>query len=91
MRCSRSREARRLRAAADSLDTGRLRAYDFALDLPAGRRDLEARIAPSGPNEVTAIVRDFTDQRAAEAEVRARERGSSRQPTRTSPAGARPA
>ena len=59
-----------LRAAADALDTGRLRAYDFALDLPGGRRELEARVAPSGPNEVTAIVRDFTDVRAVEAEVR---------------------
>ena len=59
-----------LRAAADALDTGRLRAYDFALDLPGGPRELEARVAPSGPNEVTAIVRDFTDVRAVEAEVR---------------------
>ena len=59
-----------IRAAADALDTGRLRAYDFALDLPGGRRELEARVAPSGPNEVTAIVRDFTDVRAVEAEVR---------------------
>ena len=60
----------RSRAAADALDTGRLQAYDFALDLPSGRRELEARVAPSGPNEVTAIVRDFTDVRAVEAEVR---------------------
>ena len=59
-----------LRAAADLLDTGRLRAYDFALELPGGPRELEARVAPSGPNEVTAIVRDFTDVRAVEAEVR---------------------
>ena len=60
-----------LTATADrALDTGRLQAYDFALDLPAGRREFEARVAPSGPDEVTAIVRDFTDQRAAEAELR---------------------
>jgi signal transduction histidine kinase len=59
-----------LRAAADALDTGQLQAYDFALDLPGGRRELEARVSPSGPNEVTAIVRDFTDVRAVEAEVR---------------------
>ena len=37
---------------------------------PAGRRELEARVSPSGPNEVTAIVRDFTEMRAVEAEVR---------------------
>ena len=39
-------------------------------DLAGGRRELEARVAPSGPDEVTAIVRDFTDVRAVEAEVR---------------------
>jgi signal transduction histidine kinase len=61
---------RALRAAADALDTGRLQAFDFVLDVPRGRRELEARVSPSGPNEVTAIVRDFTDVRAVEAEVR---------------------
>ena len=59
-----------LAATADALETGRLHAYDFALDLPGGRRELEARVSPSGPNEVTAIVRDFTEMRAVEAEVR---------------------
>ena len=59
-----------LQATADALDTGRLQAYDFTLDLPGGRRELEARVSPSGPDEVTAIVRDFTDVRAVEAEVR---------------------
>ena len=59
-----------LASAARAIDTGQLQAYDFSLDLPDGRRDYEARIAPSGPDEVTAIVRDFTDQRAAEAELR---------------------
>lgn len=58
-------------ASADrALETGALQAYDFSLDLPSGRRDFEARLAPSGPDEVTAIVRDFTDQRAAESEIR---------------------
>jgi signal transduction histidine kinase len=61
---------RALRATADALDSGHLRAYDFALELPGGRRELEARVSPSGPDEVTAIVRDFTDVRAVEAEVR---------------------
>ena len=69
-RCSPSPATGRCSATADALDTGRLQAYDFALDLPGGRRELEARVAPSGPNEVTAIVRDFTDVRAVEAEVR---------------------
>ena len=59
-----------LASAGRALDTGDLQAYDFSLDLPGGRREFEARIAPSGPDEVTAIVRDFTDQRAADAELR---------------------
>ena len=62
--------SRALRAAADALDSGRLQEFDFALDLPGGRRELEARVSPSGQTEVTAIVRDFTDVRAVEAEVR---------------------
>jgi signal transduction histidine kinase len=57
-------------SATQALDSGFLQGYDFSLDLPAGRRDFEARFAPSGPDEITAIVRDFTDQRAAEAELR---------------------
>jgi signal transduction histidine kinase len=61
---------RALHATSDALDTGRLQAYDFTLDLPGGRRELEARVSPSGPDEVTAIVRDFTDVRAVQAEVR---------------------
>src|SRR5215212_8057412 len=61
---------RALHAAVLALETGRLQAYDFALDLPGGRRELEARVSPSGPNEVTAIVRDFTVVRAVEAELR---------------------
>ena len=63
-------DERALHSATAALDTGRLQAYDFVLELPAGRRELEARVSPSGPNEVTAIVRDFTDVRAVEAEVR---------------------
>jgi signal transduction histidine kinase len=57
-------------SAARALDSGVLQGYDFSLALPGGLRDFEARLAPSGPDEVTAIVRDFTDQRAAEAELR---------------------
>ncbi len=57
-------------AAGRALDSGELQAYDFSIESPAGRRDYEARIAPSGADEVTAIIRDFTDQRAADAELR---------------------
>jgi signal transduction histidine kinase len=58
-------------AIVHALDEDRLQSVDVTLERPAGRRELEIRLAPSGPDEVIAIVRDFTDQRAAEAEVRA--------------------
>jgi signal transduction histidine kinase len=58
------------RSDTGELDTGAGRPHEFSLDLPGGRREFEARFASSGPDEVTAIVRDFTDQRAAEAELR---------------------
>ena len=59
-----------LAATADALDTGELQAFDVSLDLAGGTRQFEARIAPSGADEVTAIIRDFTTQRTAEAELR---------------------
>jgi signal transduction histidine kinase len=57
-------------AVARALDENRLQSLDLDVDLPEGHRELEVRLTPSGPDEVTAIVRDFTDQREAEAEVR---------------------
>ncbi|HEU4919564.1 MAG TPA: histidine kinase [Candidatus Limnocylindrales bacterium] len=60
-----------VRAATDqALERGSLAAFDFALERPDGRHDYEARLTASGPDEVTAIVRDFSEQRAAEAELR---------------------
>ena len=63
-------EARTTLATGRGVDAGGLLTSLFSIDLPDGRREFEARIAPSGPDEVTAIVRDFTDQRAAEDELR---------------------
>ena len=57
-------------AAAAALDSGATQTLDISLDLPTGRRDLEARVTPSGADEVTAIIRDFTEQRLAQAELR---------------------
>jgi signal transduction histidine kinase len=57
-------------AVGRALDEDRLQSLDLSIELPEGRRELEVRLAPSGPDEVSAIVRDFTDQREAEAEVR---------------------
>ena len=57
-------------AARRALDTGELQAFDLSAELTDGRRNLEVRVAPSGRDEVTAIVRDFTAQRTTEEEVR---------------------
>jgi signal transduction histidine kinase len=59
-----------LSAAAEAIDRGELQTRDFGLDLPGGRREFEARVAPSGADEATAIIRDFTNERAAQAELR---------------------
>jgi signal transduction histidine kinase len=59
-----------LSAASQAIESGQLQTVDVSLDSPIGRRDFETRITPSGADEVTAIVRDFTDRRAAEAELR---------------------
>jgi len=59
-----------LAATRKALDQGGIQSFDISLDTPVGRRELEARVTASGPNEATAIIRDFTDQRAADAELR---------------------
>jgi signal transduction histidine kinase len=60
-----------LTTAAAALESGTIQTLDFGADRPDGRRQFETRITPSGADEVTAIVRDFTEQRAVEAEQRA--------------------
>ena len=57
-------------AASVAIDTGGLQSLDVSMETSTGRRDFEIRITRSGADEVTAIVRDFTEQRAAQSEVR---------------------
>ncbi len=57
-------------AASVAIDTGALQSLDASMETTAGRREFEIRITRSGSDEVTAIVRDFTEQRAAQSEVR---------------------
>jgi signal transduction histidine kinase len=57
-------------AGSSAIETGEIQTLDFSVALSSGRRDYEARITPSGSDEVTAVVRDFTEQRAAQEEVR---------------------
>ena len=71
-----------LAATAAALDTGRAAGLRLlAWSLPGGTRQFEARIAPSGADEVTAIVRDFTTSGRPRPSCGARGRGSSRRPT----------
>jgi signal transduction histidine kinase len=57
-------------AGSAAIDTGAIQSVDFSVELPSGRRDFEARLTPSGADEVTAVIRDFTEQRAAQRELR---------------------
>lgn len=63
-------DATALAATQRAIDEGGLQSFDISIDTPVGRRELEARVTASGQDEVTAIIRDFTDQRAIDAELR---------------------
>jgi PAS domain S-box-containing protein len=55
-----------------ALESGDLRTIDYELVLDGVTRSFEARIVRSGDDEVTAIVRDFTEVRRLQAELRRR-------------------
>ena len=57
-------------AARRAIDEGRLQSFDFTIETAIGQREFEARVVASGPDEATAIIRDFTDQRAIDSELR---------------------
>ena len=46
-----------------------MRVLEYDLEYPLGLRAFEARIVPSGSDEVLAIVRDMTERKQAEAEL----------------------
>ena len=52
-----------------ALESGRLASFDYEFVADGVFHSREARIVPSGPAEVVTIVRDFTDQRRAQAEL----------------------
>jgi signal transduction histidine kinase len=60
-----------LDGAGAAIDTGKIQTREFTVATPGGQRHYESRITPSGSDEVTAVVRDFSAQRVAEAEQRA--------------------
>jgi signal transduction histidine kinase/PAS domain-containing protein len=53
-----------------ALETGTMQVIEYEVTAGGVRHWREARIVPSGPDEVVAIVRDFTEKRHAEAKVR---------------------
>ncbi|MBI5155567.1 diguanylate cyclase [Candidatus Poribacteria bacterium] len=57
-----------------ALETGELQMHEYVLDVPAGQRTFEARIAPCGGDRVLVIVRDITQRHATGEALRASER-----------------
>ena len=55
-----------MRAIEATLESHRVQSFEYRLDTGGETRDFEARIVPSGPGEVLAIVRDYTAQRRQE-------------------------
>ena len=53
-----------------ALDSGRMQAIEYEVTVQDGPHWREARIVPSGADEVVSIVRDFTEKRRADAELR---------------------
>ena len=53
-----------------ALETGAISTVEYRLEVAGKARIFESRMVPSGANEVVTIVRDFTEQRRAEAEQR---------------------
>ena len=61
---------RLMACVAAALETGRLATVEYRLRTHLGHeRDFEVRVAPAGPDEVLAVVRDMTDLREAMREV----------------------
>ncbi len=57
-----------------TLETSTLQAFEYKLEIPkVGLRDYEARMTPSGKDEVLAVVRDITEQNKAKSALRASE------------------
>ena len=62
-----------MEAAHAALDTGTLQRFEYEVEVNGQPRRREARVVPSGPDEVLAIMRDVTEQHAAQQRVAQRE------------------
>jgi PAS domain S-box-containing protein len=58
-------------AIGQVLDAGGTETLEYALELAGERRDFEARLVAAGPDEVVAVVRDVTERKRGENELRA--------------------
>lgn len=58
------------RAVADMVVDRKMRSFRYPLEVPAGLRQFEARLSPIDNDELIVIVRDVTEQQAAEDQVR---------------------
>src|SRR5205085_5412776 len=56
--------------AQRALDEGGVQTHEYSLDLRGVTRHYEARVVASGPDEVVSIVREITDRKEREQEVR---------------------
>ncbi len=65
--------ARGLDHVREVLETGEMQTYYYRYPTASGGRDFEARVVPSGADEVALVVRDVTEQRQAEEALRASE------------------
>ncbi|MDK2972450.1 MAG: hypothetical protein PWP23_2205 [Candidatus Sumerlaeota bacterium] len=54
----------------EALSSGEVQTTEFEHVVPAGRRVFEARVAPCGRSEVLVMVRDITQRRKAEHDLR---------------------
>ncbi|MGH3087907.1 MAG: diguanylate cyclase domain-containing protein, partial [Rubrobacteraceae bacterium] len=58
---------------AATLDTGEMQVFEYELTVPEGDLHFEARIVPSGPDEVICFARDVTEQSEMSKELRVME------------------
>ncbi len=62
-------QGRLLMAIRAALASGNVQTFDYRFGPPTHGRDLEARIARSGPDEVVATARDVTERRQKEQQL----------------------